>query len=471
MSRYDAIIIGSGQGGNPLAHKLADAGEHVALIERDHLGGSCINFGCTPTKTMIASGRVAATIREAAAYGIHTSDPSINMAEVVARKNKIVKQWRDGQQAQVDKRSSLDLFRGSARFVGPHSVVVDDETLESDRIFIDTGTRARVPEIDGLDKTDPDRILTNKSILDLTEIPDQLIVLGGSYIGLEFGQLFRRLGSGVTVVERNERIIAREDADITDALQDALESEGMKFFTGARVKSFMHRQPSSDAGASLPIVLAIDDSRGNEIELEASHVLLAVGRTPNTDDLDLEAAGVTTDDHGYIEVNDRLETTVPGIWALGDVKGGPAFTHISYDDHLVILNNLQGTERDDASTDSIEGRIVPYALYTEPELGRVGLTEAQAREAGHRLKVGSIPMSHVARAVESGQTAGLMKVVIDADTDQILGAAILGPHGGELVQTLMTLMLVDAPWTKLKRAVFIHPTLTEGFFGLMESVS
>lgn len=451
---YDAIIIGSGQAGNPLAHKLADLGWTVALIEREHLGGSCINYGCTPTKTMLASARVAHVARRSADFGVQTGDVSVDLKKIVARKNRIVEQWRGGQEKHASDRPSLHVYRGTGRFVGPHTVAVNDVELTSEHIFINTGARPRYLNLPGLEDVDA---LTNRNIMDLEEVPEHLLVLGGSYIGLEFGQMFRRFGSRVTVIEYGDQIVPREDKDVAQALQEALEAEGMTFHLGARA--------SSARRTAEGLALTVEHEDGYLNELSGTHLLLAVGRMPNTGALNLEAAEVETDERGYVKVNERLETTAPGIWALGDVKGGPAFTHISYDDHLIVYENLvNGASR------STEGRIVPYALFTDPELGRVGLTEKEAREAGYNLKVGSIPMAWVARAIERDETAGLMKIVIDADTDRVLGAAILGSEGGELVQTLKLLMMADAPWTLLEKAIYIHPTLTEGFFTLMDNV-
>lgn len=450
MQTYDAVIIGSGQGGNPLAHKLADLGWKVALIEREHLGGSCVNYGCTPTKTMIASARAAHVTRRASELGIVAGNVTIDLPRIVARKNRIVSKFREGQQDAVDSRPTLDLYRGHGRFVGPRTVDVDGRALQSERIFINTGARPRIPNISGLHRVP---YLTNRSVIQLDDLPEHLIILGGSYIGLEFGQMFRRYGSRVTIIDHDERIISREDPEVSEALRNVLESEGVRFCLNRTARA------ATTADHGIEITLS------NEEVVVGTHFLIAAGRMPNTDDLGLEDVGVSTDESGFVEVNDRLETNVPGIWAMGDVKGGPAFTHISYDDHHIIYDNVvEGAER------STNGRVVPYALFTDPELGRVGLTEEQARDAGYRLKVGTIPMSRVARAVERGETAGLMKVVIDAETDLVLGAAILGAEGGELVQILMTLMLADAPWTRLKRAVYIHPTLAEGFYALFESV-
>lgn len=454
MEKYDAIVIGSGQGGNPLAHKLADLDWQVALIEKEHLGGSCINYGCTPTKTMIASARAAHEARQAAALGVEAGEVTVDLAKIVARKDDIVAQWRSGQQEQVEKRPSLHLYRGHGRFTAPHTVAVDGEELTAEHIFINTGARARIPNIEGLADIP---YLTNRSIMTLTAVPPHLLILGGSYLGLEFGQMFRRFGSQVTVVEINERIIAHEDKEISVELQKILEDEGMTFHLAAKAVKVVAKEGGLE--------LTIEYESGYRETLAGSHLLLAAGRVPNTADLGLEAAGVETDAAGHVKTNDQLQTNVPGIWAIGDVKGGPAFTHISYDDHLVIYDNLINDKNR-----SIAGRIVPYALFTDPELGRVGLSEKAARQAGYDVNVGTVPMAHVARAIEANKTAGLMKIVIDADTDRILGAAILATQGGELVQTLMALMMADAPWTLFKDAIFIHPTLSEGFFSLMSQV-
>jgi pyruvate/2-oxoglutarate dehydrogenase complex dihydrolipoamide dehydrogenase (E3) component len=453
-TNYDAIVIGSGQGGAPLAHKLADLGQHVAIIEREHLGGSCINYGCTPTKTMIASARVAHYARRGPEFGVHSGDLRVDMAEVVERKDSMVKQWRDGQQHHIDSRPTLDLHHGHARFTAPHEVEVNGETLASERIFINTGTRPRILPIPGLDQVD---YLTNRNIMELTSVPEHLLVLGGNYLGLEFGQMFRRFGSRVTVIELADQIIPREDPEVSESLRQALEAEGMRFHLGTKTTTV--------AKTADGLEVTIETKDGAVAKLDGSHLLVSIGQVPNADDMGLDKAGIETDPGGFIKHNARLETTADGVWVIGDVKGGAAFTHVSYDDHLVIYDNLiNGKDR------SIEGRIVPYALYTDPELGRVGLTEKEARAAGYNLKVGSIPMAWVARAIERGETAGLMKIVINADNDRILGATMLGPEGGETVQTIMAPMMADAPWTLFYRAMFIHPTMAEGFFTLMESV-
>ncbi len=451
--KYDAIIIGSGQGGNPLAHRLADLGWRVALVEKAHLGGTCINTGCTPTKTMVASAQVAHYVRSAGRWGVHASNLSVDLPAIIARKDKVVESFRAGQQSQVDARKTLHLHRGHARFTGPHTIRVGEELLESERIFIDTGARPDVPDLPGLEKVD---YLTNASIMELNEVPEHLVVLGGGYIGLEFGQMFRRFGSRVTVVHHSGQILAREDADVVTELQKALEAEGVNFLLDARSTSVAKKNGQ--------VMLTLECANGPS-EVSGSHLLIATGRKPNTDELDLGKAGVGTDQSGYIKVNGRLETNVPGIWALGDVKGPPAFTHISYNDFQVIYGNLV-----EGRGLTIDNRIVPYSVFTDPQLGGVGMTEKEARRRGYKLKIGKRPMSYVARAIERDEPAGLMKIVVDRANDRILGASILASEGGELVQILGTLVLAGLPYTLLKGAVYIHPTLAEGFFGLMEDV-
>ncbi len=451
--KYDAIVIGSGQAGNPLSHKLADQGWTVALLEKAHLGGTCINTGCTPTKTMVASAQVAHYARNAARWGVRTNIVSIDLPAIIARKDKMVQSFRSGQQRKVDARKNLRLYRGQARFVGPHQIGVGEETLEGERIFINTGTRPDIPSLSGLDSVG---YLTNASVMELSELPDHLLVLGAGYIGLEFGQMFRRFGSSVTIIQRSDQILPREDGDVAAGLRKALEAEGIQFVLNARSS-----RVEKKAGR---IALTLEGGEG-PTTLVGSHLLVATGRRPNTDELGLDKAGIETDKGGFIKVNGRLETNVPGVWALGDVKGGPAFTHISYNDFQIIYANLV-----ESKNLSINNRIVPYSVFTDPQLGRVGMTEKEARAKGYRLKIGKIPMTWVARALERDETAGLMKLVVDASTDHILGASILATEGGELVQLLGILMLAGLPYTLLKGAVYIHPTLAEGFFTLMEDV-
>jgi pyruvate/2-oxoglutarate dehydrogenase complex dihydrolipoamide dehydrogenase (E3) component len=453
MSKYDAIVIGSGQAGNPLSQKLADHGWTVALIEKEHLGGTCINTGCTPTKTMVASAQVAHYARHAERWGVRAANVSVDLKKVVDRKSQIVSQFRGGIERKIQQGKNLHLHRGQARFLDAHRLRVGDQVLEGERIFINTGARVAVPPVDGLDAVP---YLTNASIMELTELPENLIVLGGGYIGLEFGQMFCRFGSRVTIVHTGRQILNREDADVVEELQKALEAEGVRFVLNARTKRIEQQKGQ--------IVLTLQ-AGGRSEKVAGSHLLVATGRRPNTDDMGLETTGVKTDDHGFIRVNNRLETGVPGVWAVGDVKGGPAFTHISYNDYQIVYGNL--IEGRSLSTDN---RLVPYSVFTDPQLGRVGMTEKEARASGRRLKVGKIPMSWVARAIERDETAGLMKLVVDAETDRILGAAILSTEAGELVQLLGAVMLAGAPYTLLKGAVYIHPTLAEGFFTLMEEV-
>ncbi len=451
--KYDSIVIGSGQGGNPLAQELAGRGETVALIESDHLGGTCINTGCTPTKTMIASAQVAHYARNGHRWGVHTNDVRVDLSEVLKRKNDVVERFRSGWERKVDQPGKPRLMRGRARFTGPKRVEVGGDTIEAERIFIDTGASPTIPPITGLDSLP---YLTNVGMLQLTEVPEHLLVLGGGYVGVEFGQMFRRFGSKVTVVQSAARILPNEDEDVTDELQNALEAEGIQFHLEARATK------AEQKNGQISLTLT---KRGASETISGSHLLVATGRTPNTKDLDLDKAGIKTNDRGFVVVNDRLETTAKDVWALGDVNGGPAFTHISYNDYQIVYGNLY--EGKDLRTSS---RIVPYAVYTDPTLGRVGLTEKAARAQGRKLKIGKIPMASVARAIERAETRGFMKVVVDAANDRVLGAAILSPEGGELVQILSTLMLADQPYTLLKGAIYIHPTLAEGFFGLMDSV-
>ncbi len=451
--KYDAIVIGSGQGGNPLSHKLADHGWTVALIEKEHLGGTCINTGCTPTKTMIASAQVAHYARNAPRWGVQARDVGVDLPAIVSRKDKIVQSFRSGQQRKVDQRPNLRLYRRQARFTGSHRLVVGDQELEGERIFINTGTRAAIPRIEGLDAAG---YLTNASIMELTELPERLLILGGGYIGLEFGQMFRRFGSRVAIIHHSGEILPREDAEVAAELRKALEAEGIHFTLNTRTTRVQKTNGQ--------IVLTLDGPNSPST-LSGSHLLVATGRTPNTDGLGLEKAGVEIDSRGFVKVNSRLETNVPGIWALGDVKGGPAFTHISYNDYQIVYANLiEGKKL------TIENRYVPYSVFTDPQLGGVGLTEKEARAKGYKLKIGKIPMSYVARAIERDETAGLMKLIVDASNDRILGASILASEGGELVQMLGVLMLAGLPYTLLKGAVYIHPTLAEGFFSLMEDV-
>ncbi|HEX8836511.1 MAG TPA: mercuric reductase [Candidatus Acidoferrum sp.] len=451
--KFDAIIVGSGQAGNPLAYRLADRGWSVALVEEKNLGGTCINVGCTPTKTMVHRAQVAHYTRSAGRWGVNTSGVKVDLAKIVAQKDEVVLSFRGGLEKRVDERKNIHLYRNRARFIAPHQLKVAEEIIEGEKIFINTGGRAGIPSIPGLRDVP---FLTNESIMQLTAIPEHLLVLGGGYIGLEFGQMFRRFGSRVTIVHQAAQIVPREDPEIAAELQRALEAEGLEFLLNASTEA-VHQK---DGAITLSCKHA---TRARQVA--GSHLLVATGRIPNTNDLGLDMAGINTNEDGSIKVNARLETSVPGIWALGDCKGGPAFTHISYNDFQIVYANVV-----EGKNLSVENRLVPYCVFTDPQLGGVGITEKEARTKGHKLKIGRCPMTRVARAIERGETAGLMKIVVDAVDDRILGAAILASEGGELVQILGAIMLAKQPYTLLKGAVYIHPTLAEGFFSLMEDV-
>lgn len=456
---YDAAIIGTGQGGKPLATALAGAGYRTAIIERGDVGGSCVNEGCTPTKTMVASARAAYLARRASDYGVETGPVSVDMTKVRQRKRDIVDRFRGGGEKRLQSTDNLDLLMGEARFAGSRELEVDlngdgSLRLSADRIFINTGTRPAVPPVEGIEEVP---FLDNRSVMELDEVPEHLVVLGGGYVGLEFGQMFRRFGSRVTIVQRNAQLLPREDEDVAGGVADILREDGIEVLLGT---SALRAARSDDGGVRLK-VRTPDEERA----LEGSHLLVATGRVPNTDRLNLSAAGIKTDGKGFVRVDERLETSVPGVWAMGDVKGGPAFTHISYDDFRVIRANLL-----DGREESIEGRPVSYTVYTDPQLGRVGLSEKEAREQGYNFKVARMPMKHVARALETDESRGFMKTVVDAKSDRILGAAILGLEGGELMSMIHIAMLGDMPFTVLRDAPFAHPTLAESFNNLFAAI-
>ena len=453
--RYDAIIIGAGQAGVPLSRALAGAGWKTALIERKHVGGTCINEGCTPTKTMIASARVAYLARRAADYGVHTGPVTVDMAKVRERKRDMVKSWRNGSRQRIETTEGLDLLMGEARFTGPHSLEVhldsgETRVLTADSIFINAGARPRTPSLPGLDRVP---FLNSTSIMELDRVPEHLLVLGGGYVGLEFGQMFRRFGSQVTIVQRRGQLLAREDPDVAAAVADILREDGVEILLDTQASDV-------ESGPNGEIRLTVRTANERQ-ELVGSHLLAAAGRVPNSDWLNVDAAGIQIDGRGFIQVNERLETNVPGVYALGDVKGGPAFTHISYDDFRIIRANL--VEGGDAT---IAGRIVPYTVFIDPQLGRVGLSERQARAQDLNIRVAKMPMNYVARALEVDEPRGFMKAIVDADTDQILGAAILGIEGGEIMAVLQMAMMGRVPYTAIRDAVFAHPTLAESLNNL-----
>jgi len=444
---YEALIIGAGQAGPSLAARLAAADMKVALIEREHLGGTCVNDGCMPTKTLVASARAAHMARRAGDYGVNLGGSvSVDMKAVKARKDLIVNQSIDNLTRWLDGIEGLSVIRGHARFVAPHAIEVDGETLEAPQIFINVGGRAVLPDWPGLADVP---VLTNTSIMDLDVLPEHLIVVGGSYIGLEFAQMYRRFGSRVTVLEYADRIIAREDEEVSLEVQAILEREGVRFLLGARDATVT---PTA-GGSRVRVALK---AAGIAQEVEGSHLLAAVGRRPNTDELGLDRAGIATDARGFITVDDQLRTNVAGVFALGDVNGQGAFTHTSYNDYeIVAANLLDGEQR--RTTD----RIPAYALFTDPPLGRIGMTEAQVRASGRPALVGVMPMSRVGRAKERGETQGFMKVLVDAQTERILGAVLLCIEGDEIVHSLLDVMAADASYQVIRRSVHIHPTVSE----------
>ena len=441
--KYDAIVIGTGQAGPSLATKLAGAGMNVAIVERKLFGGTCVNNGCIPTKTLVASARAAYMVSRAAEFGVMI-DGSVktDMKQVKARKDAVVEKSNNGVESWLKNTKNLSVIEGHARFVAPHAVTVNGAVLEAEKIFLNVGARAQVPV--GFD-TVP--YLTNSTMMDVDFLPEHLIIVGGSYIGLEFGQMFRRFGSRVTVIQRGPRLIEREDPDISVAVKSILENEGVDIQLDAECVS------AARAGDS--IVAKIDCGSGPR-KVEGSHLLLAVGRQPNTEDLGLDQAGVEVDGRGYIQVDDQLRTNVAGVWALGDCNGKGAFTHTAYNDYEIVAANLL-----DGDARKISDRIPAYGLYIDPPLGRAGMTEAQARSAGRKILVATRPMTRVGRAVEKSETQGFMKIVVDAESKLILGAAILGLSGDEVIHSILDVMYARQPYTLIQRAMHIHPTVSE----------
>ncbi len=442
--KYDAIVIGAGQAGPPLAGKLTQAGLRTTIVERQDFGGTCVNVGCIPTKTLVASARVAHMARRANEYGVDTGEVSVDMRRVKARMDQVRGESNRNVIAWLEGMENLDIIRGHARFISPKTIQVNDQVLEADRIFINVGARARVPDITGLQDVP---YLTNSSMLELDSAPEHLVVIGGSYIGLEFAQMYRRFGSQVTVVEMSDRLISRDDEDISKAVQEILEAEGIRFELNAECVSLSLQNSRIEVGVSC---------KREAAPISASHLLLAVGRVPNTDDLGLDAAGIETNDRGLIVVDDELRTNVEGVWALGEVNGRGAFTHTTYNDFEIVAANLF-TEQHRL----VSERVDCYGLFIDPPLGRAGISERAAREAGFNLRIGTRPMTRVGRAREFGETQGFMKVVVDADTDKILGAAILGLNGDEAIHGIIDIMNADLPYTAIQRSVHIHPTVSE----------
>ncbi|MBR8050746.1 FAD-containing oxidoreductase [Burkholderia vietnamiensis] len=441
---FDAIVIGTGQAGPPLAARLAGAGMKVAIVERGRFGGTCVNTGCIPTKTLIASAYAAHLARRAHEYGVSAGPVSVDMKAVKARKDAIAGRSNHGVEQWVRGLDHTTVLQGHARFEQADTVRVGDALLQAERIFINVGGRAQIPPIPGLD-TVP--YLTNSTMMDVDFVPEHLVIVGGSYIGLEFGQMYRRFGARVTIVEKGPRLIQREDDDVSQAVQEILAGEGIDVQLGANC---LRARRDGER-----VVVGLDCDGGGR-EVAGSHLLLAVGRVPNTDDLGLERAGVATDSRGYVAVDEQLRTNVPGIWALGDCNGRGAFTHTAYNDYEIVAANLL-----DDDPRKVSDRIPAYALYIDPPLGRVGMTLAQARQTGRRLLVGTRPMTRVGRAVEKGESLGFMKVIVDADDHALLGASILGVTGDEVVHGLLDVMAARAPYTTISRAMHIHPTVSE----------
>ena len=444
-THFDAIVIGTGQSGPSLAVRLAGAGRKVAIVERNLFGGTCVNTGCMPTKTLVASAYAAHLARRAADYGVMIDAPvRVDMRRVKARKDEVTNHATQGVEQWLKGTRNVTVFEGHARFASATTVRVGDEVLEAERIYINVGGRALVPAMPGVDQVE---YLTNSTIMDVDFLPEHLVIIGGSYIGLEFGQMYRRFGASVTVIEKAPNIIAREDMDVVQGVAEILRNEGVVIETGAECMSVEKR------GAQIAVKL---DCAGGAREVVGSHLLLAVGRVPNTDDLGLDKAGIKTDARGYITVDDQLQTSVPGVWAIGDCNGRGAFTHTSYNDYEIVADNLL-----DAGTRRVTDRITAYGLFTDPPLARVGMSDADIRKSGRRALTGMRPMTRVGRAVEKGETQGFMKIAVDAETKEILGATILGVGGDEAIHCILDMMYAKAPYTVLQRAVHIHPTVSE----------
>ena len=453
--QYDVIIIGAGQAGVPLAKKLAKAGKTVALIEKRWVGGTCVNDGCTPTKTWVASAKAAYIAANSAHIGVTVKKYKVDMAQIKKRKDEIVLHARNGSTKALETTKNLDLVFGEAVFTDKKTVAVNlndggSKLLKADMIFINTGTQTVIPDIEGLHDID---YLTSTSILELDKVPQHLLILGGNYIGLEFGQMFSRFGSRVTLLEKSSRLISREDEDISAEMHKILELEDIDIQTGSQAVKFKQKKNGK--------IEATIKNAGHEKKISCSHVLIAVGRKPQTGSLNLDKTGVKCDDKGYIQVNNKLETNVKGIYALGDIKGGPAFTHISYNDYTIVYRNLI-----EKTNYNINDRPIPYCMFTDPQLGRVGISEAEAKEQGLDIKVAKLPMAHVARAVETGDTRGFMKAIVDAKTKKILGAAILGAEGGEIMSVLQMAIEGGITYDRIRYCVFAHPLYSESLNNL-----
>ncbi|MDW7739967.1 MAG: mercuric reductase [Bacillota bacterium] len=455
---FDMIIIGSGQGGTPLAQASARAGNKTALVERKYIGGSCINVGCTPTKTMIASARVAHLVSRAKDYGIETAKWSVDFLKVRERKQDLVESFRNGSRKRLLSTDGLTLLEGEASFTGIKELKVDYtgggyDLIKADTIVINTGAAPARLHIPGMDSI---KALDSTSIMEIDDLPEHLIIIGGGYVGLEFGQMFRRFGSKVTILHRGDQLLSREDRDIAEEVYKILKNDGIEIILQSKPEKV-----AASGNNHIALTIVKDDQ---EKLIRGSHLLVATGRNPNTAALNLELTGLKINERGFIAVNDNLETAVSGIYAIGDVNGGPAFTHISYDDYRILSKNL--LQDGNAVT---TGRQVPYVVFIDPQLGRIGLTEKEAEKHGYNYRVAKMPMSWVARALETDETAGMMKAIVDVNTDQILGAAILGLEGGEIMAILQMAMLGNVPYTTIRDTIFAHPTLSESLNNLFSS--
>jgi pyruvate/2-oxoglutarate dehydrogenase complex dihydrolipoamide dehydrogenase (E3) component len=442
---FDAIIVGAGQAGPPLAGRLTRAGQRVAVIERKLVGGTCVNYGCIPTKTLVASAHAAHLARRGDEYGVGTGDVTVDIRKVKARKDKVMLDDRHGVESWLEGMDNCSLIRGHARFTDAHTIRVDDRVLHGEKIFLNVGGRAVVPDMPGLSGID---YMTNVGILDLDALPDHLVIIGGSYIALEFAQMYRRFGARVTVIEKGPRLTSREDEDVSASIKDILEHEGIAVELNASAISFRKRDGDFGGFEVTP--------REGAHPIAGTHLLIAIGRQPNTDDLGLDKAGVDTDRRGYIVVDEQLRTNVEHIWAMGDCNGRGAFTHTSYNDFEIVAANLL-----DNDPRRVSDRVTTYALYIDPPLGRAGMTVEEVRKSGRKALVGKRPMTRVGRAVEKGETQGFMKVVVDAETEQILGAAILGVGGDEVIHAILDIMTARKPYTAISRTMHIHPTVSE----------
>jgi pyruvate/2-oxoglutarate dehydrogenase complex dihydrolipoamide dehydrogenase (E3) component len=455
MKQYDAIVIGAGQAGGPLAKKLALAGKKTVIIEKRFIGGTCVNDGCTPTKTWVASAKAAYMAAHSGPLGVKIKGYKVDMRQIKKRKDEIVMRSRIGGQKAIEKTKNLDLVFGEATFTAEKTLSVklnsgSTQELKADWIFIDTGAKTLIPEIEGLNDIE---YLTSTTILDLDKVPDHLLIVGSNYIGMEFGQMFGRFGSKVTMLEKSPRILGKEDADIADALHKIMVNEGVTIYTDAQTTAF---RKTKKGNIKATVIIA-----GKEDTITCTHVLLAVGRVPQSAALNLDKTGVEVDEKGYIKVNDKLETNVKGIYALGDVKGGPAFTHIAYNDYTIVYRNLI-----ENTNYNIKDRPLPYCMFTDPELGRIGISEEEAKKQKLNIKIAILPMAHVARAIENGDTRGFMKAVVDADTKKILGAAVLGSQGGEIMTVLQMAMEGGITYDRIRYCVFAHPTYSESLNNL-----